>query len=275
MTNNLFQKLLIILFVCVGLNAKAAKVDTVLTHSDIMKKDIKAVVILPAEYSKNKHYPVVYLLHGFSGNYADWITKDAAVKDLADQYHCIIVCPDGAFASWYIDSPINSYWMYDTYVSKELVSYVDSHFSTIKDRSGRAITGLSMGGHGALYLAIRHQDTYGAVGSMSGGVDLKPFAKQFAINQILGNYEDSPKSWADHSVVGMVGLLKPGVLKITFDCGADDFFIGVNNALHDEMLKAKIAHDYTVRPGAHTWEYWSNSLNYQMLYFRRFFDKLN
>lgn len=132
-----------------------------------------------------------------------------------------------------------------------------------------------MGGHGALYLAIKHQETYGAVGSMSGGVDLKPFAKQFAINQILGNYEDDPKSWADHSVVGMVGLLKPGVLKITVDCGADDFFIGVNNALHDEMLKAKIAHDYTVRPGAHTWEYWSNSLNYQMLYFRRFFDKLN
>jgi S-formylglutathione hydrolase FrmB len=275
MTNNLFRKLLIILLVCVGLNAKAAKVDTVLTHSNIMKKDIKAVVILPAEYSKKVHYPVVYLLHGFSGNYADWITKNAAVKDLADQYHCIIVCPDGAFASWYIDSPVNSYWMYDTYVSKELVSYVDSHFSTIKDRSGRAITGLSMGGHGALYLAIKHQDTYGAVGSMSGGVDLKPFAKQFAINQILGNYEDDPKSWADHSVVGMVGQLKPGVLKITFDCGADDFFIGVNNTLHDELLKAKIAHDYTVRPGAHTWEYWSNSLNYQMLYFRRFFDKLN
>lgn len=275
MTNTLFRKLLIILLVFIGVNAKASKVDTVLTHSDIMKKDIKAVVILPAEYSKKVHYPVVYLLHGFSGNYADWITKDAAVKTLADQYHCIIVCPDGAFASWYIDSPVNSYWMYDTYVSKELVSYVDSHFSTIKDRSGRAITGLSMGGHGALYLAIKHQDIYGAVGSMSGGVDLKPFAKQFAINQILGNYEDNPKSWADHSVVGMVGQLKPGVLNITFDCGADDFFIGVNNTLHDELLKAKIPHDYTVRPGAHTWEYWSNSLNYQMLYFRRYFDKLN
>ncbi|MFD0793066.1 alpha/beta hydrolase [Mucilaginibacter litoreus] len=240
-----------------------------------MKKDIKAVVLLPGTYSKAKRFPVVYLLHGFSGNYADWITKDPAVKNLADQYHCIIVCPDGAFASWYIDSPVNKDWMYDTYVSKELVKYIDTHFSTIKDRTGRAITGLSMGGHGALTMAIEHQKTYGAVGSMSGCVDLKPYAKDFAINQILGNYEDNPKSWADHSVVGMINQLKPGALKIIFDCGTDDFFAGINNSLHQQLLDAKIPHDYIVRPGAHTWDYWSNSINYQMLFFHRYFDKLN
>lgn len=275
MACSLYKKLLFVFLTCLAVNASAAKVDTVLTHSDIMKKDIKAVVILPDNYSKKTTYPVVYLLHGFSGNYADWISKDQPVKNLADQYNCIIVCPDGAFASWYIDSPVNSYWMYDTYVSKELVDYIDAHFSTIKNRTGRAITGLSMGGHGALSMAIRHQEVYGAVGSMSGAVDLKPYANDFAIKQILGEYKDNQKSWADHSVVGMIDQLKPGALKITFDCGADDFFIGVNNGLHEQLLKAKIPHDYTVRPGAHTWEYWSNSINYQMLYFRRYFDKLN
>ncbi len=257
---------------CFAYQVDAATVDTVTTHSDVMKKDIKAVVVLPAEYSAHKTYPVVYLLHGFSGNYADWISKDQGLKTLADQYQCLIVCPDGAFASWYIDSPVNKDWMYDTYVSKELVSYVDKHFSTVHNRKGRAITGLSMGGHGALTLAIKHQDVYGAAGSMSGCMDLRPFAKQFGIDQILGKYEDHTESWKEHSATSMVGMLKPGALSLTIDCGCDDFFIGVNNTFHQQLLDAKIPHDYTVRPGGHTWEYWTNSLNYQMLYFHNFFD---
>jgi S-formylglutathione hydrolase FrmB len=110
---------------------------------------------------------------------------------------------------------------------------------------------------------------------MSGGVDLKPFATSFGINQILGKYEDNQQSWADHSVVGMVDQLKPNALKITFDCGIDDFFFGVNNQLHDLLVKAKIPHDYTVRPGSHTWEYWGNSINYHMVFFDRFFNHAN
>ncbi|MBL4676927.1 MAG: esterase family protein [Mucilaginibacter sp.] len=275
MFKQIFKTLIIFPALCLFLNARAAKVDTALTHSKIMNRDIKAVVITPSKYSKKTVYPVVYLLHGFSGNYADWISKDPAVANLADQYNCIIVCPDGAFASWYIDSPVNSYWMYDTYVSKELVAYIDGHFSTIKNRAGRAITGLSMGGHVAITMGINHQDVYGAVGSMSGCMDLRPYKKDFAINQILGEYDKDPKSWLDHSATGMVNKLKPGALKITFDCGSDDFFAGINNAFHQQLLDAKIPHDYTVRPGGHTWEYWSNSINYQMLFFQRYFNKLN
>lgn len=273
MSIRILRKLLVIPLVFLFLNTRAARVDTVTIHSGIMKRDIKAVVIIPAKYNKSSSYPVVYLLHGFSGNYADWVTKDPVVKALADQYNCLIVCPDGAFASWYIDSPVNKYWMFDTYVSKELVAYVDDHFSTIRNRSGRAITGLSMGGHGAITMGINHQDVYGAMGSMSGCMDLRPYKKDFAINQILGEYDKDPQSWLNHSATGMVGKLKPGALKIVFDCGSDDFFFGINNAFHEQLLAAKIPHDYTVRPGGHTWEYWSNSINYQMLFFRRFFDK--
>ncbi|WP_342648048.1 alpha/beta hydrolase family protein [Mucilaginibacter sp. CSA2-8R] len=255
--------------------ASAAKVDTVQTFSKIMNKSIRAVVILPNHYKKKEAYPVVYLLHGFAGNCTDWIKKVPSITHLSDSYHAIIVCPDGGFAGWYINSPVNKDWQYDTYVSKELVTYIDENYATIKNRTGRAITGLSMGGHGALSLAIRHQDVYGAAGSMSGGVDLRPFATSFGINQILGKYEDNPQVWADHSVVGMVNNLKPNVLKITFDCGVDDFFFSVNNQLHDLLLKAKIPHDYTVRPGSHTWEYWENSINYHMVFFDRFFKHAN
>ena len=73
-------------------------------------------------------------------------------------YNVIIVTPDGGYDSWYFDSPFVLDYQYETFLSSELVNYIDSNFNTIKDRSGREITGLSMGGHGALHTAIKHQD---------------------------------------------------------------------------------------------------------------------
>jgi Predicted esterase len=157
-------------------NLFAAKVDTLKVYSDAMQKEIPAVIITPESYSKNTSYPVIYLLHGYSGNYKSGLKGeyDAAPR-YADAYNMIIVLPDGGFSSWYFDSPVDSTWRYETFVSKELIQYVDKHYSTVSSPKGRAITGLSMGGHGALFLAFRHQDVFGAAGSMSGGVDIRPF----------------------------------------------------------------------------------------------------
>ena len=240
-----------------------------------MKKDIKAVIIKPAGYSTSVSFPVIYLLHGFSGNYSDWILKVPSIRKLSDEYHIIIVCPDGAFASWYFDSPMSKEWQYETYIASELVNYIDGHYSTIKNRAGRAITGLSMGGHGALYLAFRHQDVYGAAGSMSGGVDLRPFSDSFGIEQVLGKYSQYPERWEQNSVINLVYLLKPNALAITFDVGYSDFMFPANKALHEKLLERNIPHDFTVRPGSHTWEYWGNSIQYQALFFSRYFNKEN
>jgi S-formylglutathione hydrolase FrmB len=273
---SIFKQALLVLTVSFVAFTKvsAATVDTVITHSAAMHKDIKAVVIKPSDYSTAKKFPVLYLLHGFSGNYSDWILKVPAITKLADQYQVIIACADGNFAGWYYDSPVNKDWQYETYVGTELVSYVDKHYSTIADRSGRAITGLSMGGHGAMYIAFKHQDTFGAAGSMSGVLDVRPFADAFGIEQVLGKYSEHPEIWDKNSVTNMVYLLKPNSLALTFDCGYDDFLYQVNLAFHNELLMRKIPHDFTVRPGAHTWEYWSNSIVYQALFFSRFFNKV-
>lgn len=273
--NNLLKALrtAIVIIALIYTRAQAASVDTVLTHSDCMHKDIKAVVIRPDHYSQYGKLPVVYLLHGFSGNYADWVNKVPAIASLADQYHLIIVCPDGNYASWYFDSTILADSQYETYVVKELVGWVDKHYATIANHKGRAITGLSMGGHGALYLAIRHQDVFGAAGSMSGGVDLPPFATSFGLDKVLGNYADHHDLWEKSSVINMVSTLKPNSLNITFDCGTEDFFYQYNLNLHNKLLELKIPHDYAARPGGHSWEYWANSINYQMLFFNRFFLK--
>ncbi|MDP9080197.1 MAG: esterase family protein [Bacteroidota bacterium] len=256
---------------CIRVNA--ATVDTVLTHSAAMNKDLKAIVIRPDSYSANKKFPVLYLLHGFSGNYSDWILKVPSIRSLSDQYNLIIVCPDGGFASWYFDSPMSKEWQFETYVAVELVNWVDKHYGTIQNRNGRAITGLSMGGHGAFYLAFKHLNTFGAVGSMSGGVDIRQFSDAFGVEQVLGKYSEYPERWEKNSVINMLYMIKPNSLAITFDVGYDDFMYPSNEALHKELLYRKIPHDYTVRPGAHTWEFWGNSINYQALFFSRFFNK--
>lgn len=252
------------------LQATAAIVDTVETYSAAMKKSIKAVVITPDDYAGAKELPVVYLLHGYSGGYADWISRAKGFEKAADQYQLIIVCPDGN-NSWYWDSPIDPRYKYETYVSKELVEWIDGKYKTIKSPKGRAITGLSMGGHGALFLAFRHQDVFGAAGSMSGGVDIRPFPNNWDMAARLGRYAQNPDNWEKNTVINLLHLLTPNSLALIIDCGTDDFFFKVNENLHQQLLQRNIPHDYITRPGAHNWPYWSNAIGFQLLFMNNFF----
>lgn len=247
--------------------------DTVEIYSAAMKKNIKTVVIKPVTYATTAELPVVYLLHGYSDNYAGWVKKAAEIEKLADTYNLIIVCPDGNYGSWYWDSPVDSSFRYETYISKELVSWIDSKYKTIKDRKGRAITGLSMGGHGALYLAFKHQDVFGAAGSMSGGVDIRPFPNNWDMEKRLGSYAEYPERWEKNTVINMLGLLKPNSLALIIDCGTEDFFYEVNKNMHEQMLYRNIQHDFISRPGSHNWGYWTNAVQYQFLFMHRFFSE--
>ncbi|TLV03652.1 alpha/beta hydrolase [Dyadobacter luticola] len=267
----LFQTLIFISFLAAS--TQAAVVDTVDTYSAAMKKTLKTVIIKPDNYASLTEMPTVYLLHGYSGDYADWIKKATDVQKLADQYKMLIVCPDGGFGSWYWDSPVDAQSQYETYVSKELVAFVDRKYKTIKSAKGRGITGLSMGGHGALFLAFRHQDVFGAVGSMSGGVDIRPFPNNWDMAKKLGKFSEQPERWEQNTVINMLHLLTPNSLAIIIDCGVDDFFFKVNEKLHEQLLYRNIPHDYITRPGAHNWPYWANAVQYQMLFMNNFFTK--
>jgi S-formylglutathione hydrolase FrmB len=249
---------------------EAAIVDTVETYSASMKKTIKAVVIRPDDYATASAFPVVYLLHGYSGNYSDWIIKAKGFEKAVDLYQMIIVCPDGN-NSWYWDSPVDPNYKYETYVSMELVNWVDGKYKTIKGRNGRGITGLSMGGHGALYLALKHQDVFGTAGSMSGGVDIRPFPNNWDMALRLGTYSEHPENWEKYTVINMLHLLKPNSLALIIDCGTEDFFYKVNENLHEQLLYRNIPHDYITRPGAHNWNYWTNSIQYQLLFMNNYF----
>lgn len=262
--------ILLLLFV---FTAKAAKVDTLQVFSSSMQKNIKTCVVVPENYKKSKKaFPVVYLLHGYSGNYRSWAKDFKELGKQVDQYGFIVVGVDGNYSSWYFDSPIDPSFKYETYVVKELVPFIDKQYRTIADRKARAISGLSMGGHGALYLSFRHQDVFGAAGSMSGGVDFRPFPENWDIKKRLGSITEFPENWNQNTVTNMLDLVKDNKLKLIIDCGVDDFFMKVNRELHTKMLDLKINHDYIERPGEHNLKYWENSLKYQLLFFYNYFN---
>ena len=248
------------------------QVDTIAVYSPAMHKNVPVVVIVPDQYkTMDVRYPVLYLLHGHSGNYRDWVTRAPEIKQYVDEFGMIVVCPDGGYDSWYFDAPENSSVRYESFMTRVLVPTIDSAYRTLADKSQRGICGLSMGGHGAMYLALRHQGLFGAVVSMSGGVDIRPFPDNWGIKKQLGDIKTHKENWEKNTVINLVDGLKNGSLHIRLDIGTSDFFLKVNRALHQKLLDMGIHHEYTERPGGHTWAYWRNAIPYEMLFFRKVF----
>jgi S-formylglutathione hydrolase FrmB len=252
--------------------ARAAVVDTVDVRSASMKRTVKTVIIVPdaATGADAAACPVVYLLHGYDGNHRQWITTKPDLPDIADRQGIIFVCPDGR-NSWYLDSPVDPSSQYETFISKELPAFVDTAFRTIPDRAHRAITGLSMGGHGALFNAMRHSDVFGAAGSMSGALDVRERGSNRSLIALLGTKEEHPDRWENCTAFNQISKLKPGSLAIIFDCGRDDFCFGMNLDFDRALTEAGIDHDCIFRPGAHNHAYWRNAIDYQALFFSKFF----
>lgn len=263
-----------LLLLALAVQGFAAGVERLSVPSASMNKEIPVLVILPdiALASEGGDCPVVYLLHGYGGNAETWLTIKPDLPQIADQKGIIFVCPD-ARNSWYWDSPIDPAFRYETFVASELVEYVDLHYKTVTDREGRAITGLSMGGHGALWIAFRHQETFGACGSMSGCADIRPFPKNWEISRRLGSLAENPKLWDEYTVINNLDSLRSEALAILIDCGVEDFFLDVNKELHASLLTRQIDHDFTIRPGGHNRAYWHNAIDYQILFFEKYFRR--
>ena len=266
------QIFIFVFVLCTTASLQGATIDTLKVHSASMDKEIPVIVIAPETSDQSAQFPVIYLLHGHGGDEYNWIHVKPELPEMADRDGIIVVCPDGE-NSWYWDSPVNPTMRYETFVSQELPDYIDQHYPTINDRTGRAITGLSMGGHGALWISIRHSNHFGAAGSTSGGVDIRPFPENWNMADALGDMESNRDVWDKHTVINLVDQLENGELAIIIDCGYDDFFFEVNKNFHEKLLERGIDHDYIVRPGVHNADYWNNSIDYQWLFFKKYFDK--
>lgn len=265
-----------------------AKVDTIEVYSQAMNKTLKAAVTTPSSYSTGTgRYPVLYLLHGGSGAFRDWhksVTEKGLVNRMADEYNLIIVTPGVGPASYYYDSPKLDSVKYETYMINELIPHIDQNYRTINKKESRAITGLSMGGHGAIMLSAKHPELFVAAGSMSGVMNIdtrmwkvpEDFRKlrQEGQKVMLGealNY-DGP-SFNPFTAVGLVQKMKENGIALIIDCGVDDFLIDTNRQMHQLLLESGTPHEYIERPGAHTWGYWTEALPVHLLFFSKYLQR--
>jgi S-formylglutathione hydrolase FrmB len=243
--------------------------------SAAMRQSFDATIVLPDDYARGSHtrrYPVIYVLHGSGGDYTDW-TSNSRIGRLADRYHVILVMPDGGHESWYIDSPFDPHSRYETYVGTEVVGWVDAHLRTIAAKQGRAITGLSMGGFGALRIALDRPETFGAAGSISGAVDPRACEDEPGMDRVFGDPARHAAFWSSNAIIANARDFERDHIDLTIDCGVSDGFVKSNRTLHERLIELGVPHDYAERTGGHTWAYWSNAIRYQVLFFANAFQR--
>jgi S-formylglutathione hydrolase FrmB len=207
----------------------------------------------------------LYLLHGYGGWHSNWVLRVPELGSLANDFNTIIVCPEGGTNSWYFDSPILAGSQYETFVGVEVPAFIDSAYRSQKSSMARMISGLSMGGHGAMFIALRHPETFGIAGSMSGGLDLYASKGKFEIAEKIGD----STGWKSYSVLSMLNATQASKLKMLIDCGVDDFFLQSNRAVHQTLVQMKVPHTYIEKEGGHSWEYWRKSIPYHLFFFQQ------
>jgi len=161
----------VLLTLAVGLGAQEA-IQTIDFHSPAVNRTMKYNIVLPADYqSSQDRYPVVYLLHGLTSNYNAWGRQAAAYyADLVGDV--IVVMPDGG-NSWYTNWVENEGGQkndWEDHIVVDVVGHVDANYRTIARREGRAISGLSMGGYGAITLGLKNPEMFISIGSTSGAL---------------------------------------------------------------------------------------------------------
>ena len=247
--------------------------------SDILGKGVRYTVYLPSDYeTSERHYPIVYLLHGYTDDDTGWLQFGEANR-IADRGIAegdippmIIVMPDGG-VSWYINDYQNQTRWEDMFVD-ELMPHIEAEYRVRAKKEFRGIAGLSMGGYGALVLSMRHPELFAATAAFSSGVITDEdwaASSQERYESVFGvvfgpGLEGSARltdHWRQYSILDIVESTPAEKLKEVryyIDCGDDDFLAVGNASLHILLTQKEVPHQYRVRDGAHTWSYWRTGL---------------
>jgi enterochelin esterase-like enzyme len=247
--------------------------------SEILGRDVNYAVYLPPDYAiSSRRYPVVYLLHGYTDDESGWIqfgeVNEAADRAIAarDIPPMIIVMPDGG-VSFYINDYGNKV-RYEDMLIQEFIPYVDKTYRTRPKKEFRGVSGLSMGGWGALVLSMRHPDLFAACAAFSAAVwtdedfmtiDDKAYEKM--MSPIFGpapaGKDRLTPHYRSYSPLDQAKSLSVDEIKKVryyLDCGDDDFLFKGNAALHILLSERKVPHEFRVRDGGHTWTYWRTGI---------------
>lgn len=227
------------------------------------------LVVLPDGYGKSQErYPVLYLLHGLWGDYTNWVKKTAVVK-YAREHRIIIVTPDGG-NNWYANSPLLPNMRYEDLIINELIPAVDARYRTIQNRFNRAIAGLSMGGHGAVKLALKYPDKFFFAAGISPSIQF-PYALEDSviskrwsaavIKNLREIYGPAPAPfWKENDVFSVAEKASAkNAPFIYLAVGAQDGLVEIPPLTHDlaALLRKKgIPFEMHETEGNHDWKFW-------------------
>lgn len=238
------------------------RVETVQLASALLGRTIPYRVVLPPGYglftSRGTRYPVLYLLHGWGGDYDSWLTRSSLAR-YAAEHRLIVVTPEGG-RGWYTDGAAGE--RHESHLLQEVIPDVDRRFRTVAHRRGRGVAGYSMGGYGALKLGFRHPELFVFAGSTSGALDAASRTDDESIAQTFGEPGSTVRAENDlPRLAREFPEARRGALPFFYlDCGLGDPWLAANRDFAVVLAERKIAHEFRQLPGGHTWPYWDKQV---------------
>jgi S-formylglutathione hydrolase FrmB len=226
--------------------------------SDVLQKQTTTWVLLPEGNAPPPPYPVFYLLHGLSDDHTTWMRR-TRVEVYAAGWPFVIVMPDGG-RGWYTNHATGPRWA--VHVGEELPAMIERTFQTRQGRAGRCIGGLSMGGYGALRVALAYPDRYESANSHSGAL-LGPTMSRGVMTEDEYRLTFGPKlegSEHDLSVLARQAKTLGQLPRLRIDCGTEDHLLPANRLVHQQLTDLGIEHEYAEFPGEHNWDYWDTHI---------------
>ena len=269
-----FRFIGLLLLMAGGSASAQSRIDCSALNSRLLKQVIRYCVYLPAGYDAGaaehpaRRYPVLYFLHGLGDNEQTLFNSGGwtLVDELRNQHKLgdfLIVAPEGR-RTFYINSDDGSV-RYNDFFLQEFLPHIEGKYRIHSGRAGRAISGISMGGYGALRFAFAHPELFSAVSAQSAAlITESPQALDSAsqtgtpLGGVLGAVFGKPINvahWNANSPFVLAKRNAPALRKtaIYFNCGQDDNY-GFEKgaaALHEELQKESVKHEYHAYPGDH------------------------
>lgn len=262
MPQNILSRIIFTLLFLFGSLFSIKSQEHVIKSNFLPEKD---TILIFAPEKKESIEKVVYLLHGWNGNYRQW-NKIVDLQKMANEKDILFVCPDGLKDSWYFDAVLADDEMnYATFFVEDLIPYVDSLYNTTK--TGRFIGGLSMGGYGAFYIYLKNHELFEAAISSSGAFDFSmPEMRNYGIEKRLGDYKENKQIWHRMSMINQMKAADMSEKhQFYMDCGKSDPFLKSNRELHQYLQSTPAKVRYLEINGGHNTEYWKKSLSIQMM----------
>jgi S-formylglutathione hydrolase FrmB len=268
---NIFGPVLVVAAILpsIGFPQPALLVDSL--YSQSLGRTMPISVFVPDRYDAKQRYPVLYLLHGFGGNHTNWSQRTQLANYLKN-VPLIVVMPDGE-NSWYVNSPFKRQDRFEDYLASDIFQYVQKNYSI--DTAQQAIAGLSMGGYGAMMIALRHPCRFRFVGSLSGALTFtrelndttRPIGRMIAASlRKMTNVAtlDVSAFRREHDLFELFASHKRDTAQYYyFSMGVQDWFsefIPIHRALTDSLREWRILYEYHESPGGHTWKFWDREI---------------